>query len=74
MAIKPPVRLMSPLGGHYNIEITTPLGAIRDSYELEAENSRDEILAERDYNILRLTPSEILEKSNFSVERLQRMV
>ncbi|MBV40229.1 MAG: hypothetical protein CMM23_16495 [Rhodospirillaceae bacterium] len=74
MPIKPPIRLMSPLGGHYNIEITTPFGAIRNAYHLEAENSHDEILAEQGNNVLRLAPSEILEKSNFIVERLQRMV
>ena len=68
------VRLMSPLGGRYNIEIATSLEAIRGIHELEAEQSHDEIMVERGYNVLRLTPSEILEKSNFIVERLQRMV
>ena len=68
------VRLMSPLGGRYNIEIATPLEAIRGAHELEAENNHDEIVSGRGYNVLRLTPSEILEKSNFIVERLQRMV
>jgi len=41
---------------------------------LEAENSHDEILAERGYNVLCLTPSEISEKSNFIVEPLLQMV
>lgn len=68
------VRLMSPLGGRYNIEIAAPLEAIRGDHELDAENQHDDIMSDRGYQVLRLTPSEILEKSNFIIERLHRMV
>ncbi len=68
------VHLISPLGGRYNIEIAAPLEAIRGNQELEAERSHDEIMAGRGYQVLRLAPSEILEKGNFIIERLRRMV
>ncbi len=68
------VRLVSPLGGRYNVEIAAPLESIRGEHELEAERNHDEIMAGRGYQVLRLTPSEILDKSNYLVERLQRMV
>ncbi|MBT6431054.1 MAG: hypothetical protein HOK30_25525, partial [Rhodospirillaceae bacterium] len=68
------VRLVSPLGGRYNIEIAAPLEAIRGEHELDAENNHDEVVIGRGYQVLRLSPSEILEKENFIMERLQRMV
>ena len=68
------VRLVSPLGGRYNIEIAAPLEAVRGDHELEVERNHDEVMAQRGYGILRLTPTEILEKNNFIIERLQRMV
>ncbi len=68
------VRLVSPLGGRYNIEIAAPLESVRGEHELEAEDNHDEVMVERGYQVLRLTPTEILEKNNFIIERLQRMV
>ena len=58
------VRLVSPLGGRYNIEIVAPLEAIRGDHELEAERDHDRIMMERGYHVVRLTPTEILEKNN----------
>ncbi len=68
------VRLLSPLGGRYNIEIAAPLETVRGEHELEAERSHDAIMTERGYQVLRFSPSEILEKGNFIIERLRRMV
>lgn len=68
------VRLVSPLGGRYNIEIAAPLEAVRGPHELEAEHNHDAIMEERGYQVLRLTPTEILEKNNYIIERLHRMV
>ena len=59
------VRLVSPLGGRYNIEIVAPLEAIRGDHELEAERDHDRIMMERGYHVVRLTPTEILEKNNW---------
>ncbi|MFP6748531.1 MAG: AAA domain-containing protein [Alphaproteobacteria bacterium] len=59
------VRLVSPLGGRYNIEIAAPLEAVRGDHELEVERNHDEVMVQRGYGILRLTPTEILEKNNF---------
>ncbi|MDP7549471.1 MAG: AAA domain-containing protein, partial [Alphaproteobacteria bacterium] len=68
------VHLISPLGGRYNIEIAAPLEAVRGDHELEAERGHDEIMTGLGYQVLRLSPSEILEKGNFIIERLRRMV
>ena len=68
------VHLISPMGGRYNIEIAAPLEAVRGDNELQAERNHDEIMTGRGYQVLRLTPSEILEKGNFIIERLRRMV
>ncbi|MBT7757998.1 MAG: hypothetical protein HN732_11770, partial [Rhodospirillaceae bacterium] len=68
------VHLISPLGGRYNIEIAAPLEAIRSPQELDAERSHDETMTGLGYQVLRLSPSEILEKDNFVIERLRRMV
>ncbi|MBC8242688.1 MAG: hypothetical protein H8E30_19765, partial [Alphaproteobacteria bacterium] len=68
------VRLMSPLGGRYNIEIAAPLESVSGHHELEAERRHDEIMTGLNYQVLRLSSSEILEKSNYIIERLRRMV
>lgn len=68
------VRLVSPLGGRYNIEIVAPLESIRGDHELEAERIHDKTMMERGYHVMRLTPTEILEKNNYIIERLHRMV
>lgn len=68
------LRVLAPLGGRYDIEISKPISEIRSERELLREIERDEKVLEMGYIVVRLTPDEIIAKSDFLVERLQRLV
>lgn len=68
------LRVLAPLGGRYNIEISKPISEIRSERELLREIERDEKVQEMGYIVIRLLADEIVAKSDFLVERLQRLV
>ena len=68
------IRVLAPLGGRYNIEISKPVADVKSERELRREAERDEKARAMGYVVLRLYPEEILNRSDFLMERLRRMV
>lgn len=68
------LRVLAPLGGRYNIEISKPISEIRSERELLREIERDDKVTEMGYIVVRLSADEIINKTDFLLERLQRLV
>jgi hypothetical protein len=67
------VRLLTPHGGRYDIEIDRPLAEIATADELELELARDAEVARHGYEVVRVSHDDVLEKADLIVERLARL-
>ncbi|MEQ9643120.1 MAG: hypothetical protein RIM84_24070 [Alphaproteobacteria bacterium] len=67
------VRLLSPHGGRYNLEFERPLVEIGSADELELDQARDAEVSRHGYEVVRVSPEDVLEKADMIVERLARL-
>jgi hypothetical protein len=67
------VRLLSPHGGRYNLEVERSLAEVASADELELDLARDAEMARHGYEVVRVAADDVLEKADLIVERLARL-